>query len=51
MKSFLIKIDDLKRIVQELWDEMNPTMFIHEIKQMSEKCAEILRRRDESTKY
>jgi transposase len=51
MEPFPTKIDDLKRIVQELWDEMDPTMFIHEIEQMPEKCAEVLRRRGGPTKY
>jgi transposase len=51
MDSFPTKIDDLKRIVQELWDEMDSTTFINEIETMPAKCAEVIRQRGGPTKY
>ncbi len=46
MDPFSIKIDDLKRVMQELWNEMNPSKFIHEIDSMSGKCEEMWRKKE-----
>lgn len=37
MEPFPTKIEELKGIVQELWDEMDPCDFIRHIERMPEK--------------
>ena len=44
MEPFPKTLAELKQVVQDLWDEMDPTDFIKEIETMSTKCAEVKRR-------
>ena len=51
MEPFPHTISELERVVQELWDELDPSMFIKEIETMSQKCEEVKQRRGLPTKY
>ena len=51
MKSISTKLEDLKRVVQELWDEMNSSNFIKDIESMSEKLEAVIAAKDLQTKY
>lgn len=51
MRSFPTSIDDLKRVVQELWDEMDPTTFIKDIEVMPEKLEAIINAQGLQTKF
>lgn len=51
MEPFPRTLNELKQVVQELWDEMEPTDFLKDIENMSEKCAEVRHRRGLPTKY
>ena len=51
MKSFFTKIENLKKAVQDLWDEMNSCDFIQHIERISEKMQQILQQKNMQTKY
>ena len=44
-------VGTVKRVVQDLWDEMDPCKFIKEIQSMPEKCKEVLKQKGLATKY
>ena len=43
MEPFSTTLDALKPVVQDLWDEMDPTCFIKDIERMSEKLKEVVK--------
>lgn len=51
MEPFPTKIDDLKAVVQGLWDEMDPTRFIHYIEATPTKLQEVINNRGGPTRY
>ena len=51
MESFPTKIEDLKKAVQDLWDEMDSCDFIQHIERMSEKMQQVLQQKGMQTKY
>ena len=42
MEPFPTEIEDLKRIVQELWDEMDPCWFIKYIEKLPQLCDDVI---------
>ena len=51
MEPFPTKIEDLKKAVQDLWDEMDSCDFIQHIERMSEKMQQVLQQKGMQTKY
>ena len=51
MEPFSMKLEDLKCVVQELWDEIEPTNFISTIEKMPQKCEAVIKARGMATKY
>ena len=51
MEPFSTKLENLKRVVQELWDEMKPSDFIKEIELMPEKLEAVIAAKGLQTKY
>ena len=51
MEPFPTTIDSLKEVVQDLWDEMDPAIYVKEIEKMPEKCREVIRQKGGQTRY
>ena len=51
MEPFPTKIEDLKKAVQDLWDEMDPCDFIQHIERMPVKMQQVLQQKGMQTKY
>ncbi len=51
MEPFPTKPEDLKRIVQDLWDSLDRCWMIKHIENMPEKCEEVLRQHGLATKH
>ncbi len=43
MEPFPTTKDELMRVVQEFWDEMDPTMFLRHIEATPEKLREVIK--------
>ena len=44
MEPFLTSLKDLKQVVQDLWDELDLYWALKYIKNMQEKCKEVIKR-------
>ena len=51
IEPFPTMISALKEAVQELWDEMDPCVYIKEIEKMPEKLREVVRQKGGQTRY
>ena len=51
MDKFPTTLDELKQVVQDLWDEMDPYQFIKHIESMPKKLEEVIKRRGGATVY
>jgi len=51
MDKFPTTLDELKQVVQDLWDEMDPYRFIKHIESMPKKLEEVIKRRGGATVY
>jgi transposase len=43
MGPFPTKLEDLKKVVQDLWDEMDPAWFIPYIERMPQDCQDVIK--------
>ena len=51
MEPFPTSLQDLKQVVQDLWDELDPCWALKHIENMQEKCKEVIKRQGLATKY
>jgi hypothetical protein len=51
MEPFLILLKELKQVVQDLWDELDPYWALKHIENMQEKCKEVIKCQGLATKY
>ena len=49
--KFPTTLDELKQVVQDLWDEMDPCWLIKHIESMPKKLEEVIKRRGGATVY
>ena len=51
METFPTTVNELKGVLQSLWDELDPTTFLPEIERMPQKVKEVIKQRGMATKY
>ena len=51
MEHFPTTVEELKEVLQKLWDEVDPTKFLPEIERMPKKIKEVIKQNGMATKY
>ena len=51
IEPFPTSIAALKEVVQDLWDKIDPCVYIKEIQKMPEKVREVIKQKGGQTRY